>query len=221
MSVAYSFRASAVLMLANVAGMIDLVALLLSIGSLVQHYGLDLQRAGLTITAFLLGVVAASMTLALRFNWLPRRSCAIAGYALVGCQWRTAPWPLGQSTPAVRVCRQRLRRIHRCDLCTRADADGAIGRGRAPRDGRPDDLRRSRIAGLPQREYDCFDRCPKGRAGRFPSLMWLMVGGVACLGLNQSIMFSFLERIGMAAAPGTKASMRCRQRSASRTCFGR
>jgi MFS family permease len=70
------------LMLAHVAGLIDLVALPLWVGTLVQHYKLDFEHAGMTVTLFLLGVVAASLWFAPRFDHLPRRTCAIAGYAL-------------------------------------------------------------------------------------------------------------------------------------------
>jgi len=54
-----SRRTAAVLMVAHVAGLVDLVALPLWVSALVQHYGLDYAHAGLTVTLFLLGVVGA------------------------------------------------------------------------------------------------------------------------------------------------------------------
>lgn len=72
----------AVLMLAHFAGMIDLVALPVWVGALVQYYRFDLQHAGTVVTAFLLGAVASSLFVSPRFNLLPHRLCAVGGY---GC----------------------------------------------------------------------------------------------------------------------------------------
>jgi predicted MFS family arabinose efflux permease len=71
---------TAALLVTHVAGMIDLVALPVWVGTLVQYYALDFEQAGLTVTSFLLGVVAASLLLAPLFNRLPRRLIAIGGY---------------------------------------------------------------------------------------------------------------------------------------------
>jgi predicted MFS family arabinose efflux permease len=72
----------AILMLCHFVGMVDLVALPVWVGALVQHYGFDLEHAGMTVTAFLLGAVAASLAAAPRFNRLPRKACAVGGYGI-------------------------------------------------------------------------------------------------------------------------------------------
>ena len=82
MATHYSFGGRAVLTLAHVAGMIDMVALPLWIGALMQHYGYGAPQAGITVTLFLLGVVVASVLLAPRFNRLPRRAATAGGFAL-------------------------------------------------------------------------------------------------------------------------------------------
>lgn len=75
-----TWRSRMVLMLSHFTGMIDLVALPVWVGALVQHYGYDLEHAGMTVTTFLLGAVAASLFAAPRFHRLPRRWCAVGGY---------------------------------------------------------------------------------------------------------------------------------------------
>ena len=82
MSTPDTFGGKAVLTLAHVAGMVDMVALPLWIGALMQHYQYSAPQAGITVTLFLLGVVVASVVLAPRFNRLPRRVATAGGFAL-------------------------------------------------------------------------------------------------------------------------------------------
>lgn len=82
MSTPNTFGGKAVLTLAHVAGMVDMVALPLWIGALIQHYQYSAPQAGITVTLFLLGVVVASVVLAPRFNRLPRRIATAGGFAL-------------------------------------------------------------------------------------------------------------------------------------------
>jgi predicted MFS family arabinose efflux permease len=49
---------------------------------LVQAYRCDLEHAGMVVSAFLLGAVVASLFAAPRFNRLPRRMCAVGGFTL-------------------------------------------------------------------------------------------------------------------------------------------
>jgi MFS family permease len=77
-----SGRGRAILMLSHFVGMIDLVALPVWMGALVQHDGFDLEHAGMTVTAFLAGAVTASLLVAPRFNRLPRTLCVVAGYGV-------------------------------------------------------------------------------------------------------------------------------------------
>ena len=53
------------LMVAHCAGMVDLVALPVWIGTLITNYGFDPQQAGALATLFLAGAVVASATTAM------------------------------------------------------------------------------------------------------------------------------------------------------------
>ncbi|MCM2293803.1 MFS transporter [Allorhizobium sp. BGMRC 0089] len=65
----------------HVAGMIDLMALPVWVGTLISAYKFDPQQAGSLVTLFLAGAVAASLSLAPRFNRLNGRLVATAGFA--------------------------------------------------------------------------------------------------------------------------------------------
>jgi predicted MFS family arabinose efflux permease len=82
MSTTDSFAGKTVLTLAHVAGMVDMVALPVWIGALMQYYKYSPSQAGLTVTLFLLGVVLASVFFAPSFNRLPRRVAATGGFAV-------------------------------------------------------------------------------------------------------------------------------------------
>ncbi len=70
------------LMLAHVAGMLDLVALPVWVGTLISLYGFAPQQAGGLATLFLLGASVASMFLAPRFNRIKPKSAAVLGFAV-------------------------------------------------------------------------------------------------------------------------------------------
>ena len=70
------------LMVAHCAGMVDLVALPVWVGTLISAFGFDPQRAGGLATLFLAGAVLASLFFAPRFNRLNRRVVATIGFAL-------------------------------------------------------------------------------------------------------------------------------------------
>jgi MFS family permease len=75
-----------VLMTSHCAGMLDMVALPLWVGTLVASYALDPQRAGGLVTLFLLGAVAASLFFAPRFNTIDGRFAAVVGFSVAaGC----------------------------------------------------------------------------------------------------------------------------------------
>ena len=82
MTTTHNFGGKAVLTFMHVVGMIDMVALPVWIGVLVQHYGYNAQQAGITVTLFLVGVVVASVLVSPRFNRLPRRLFTACGFAL-------------------------------------------------------------------------------------------------------------------------------------------
>jgi predicted MFS family arabinose efflux permease len=71
-----------VLMTSHCAGMVDMVALPLWVGTLVATYLLDPQQAGGLVTLFLLGAVVASLVLAPRFNRIDGRLAATIGFAV-------------------------------------------------------------------------------------------------------------------------------------------
>ena len=62
--------------------MVDMVALPVWIGALMQHYRYSPPQAGITVTLFLLGVVLSSLFFAPRVNTLPRRAGAAGGFTL-------------------------------------------------------------------------------------------------------------------------------------------
>ncbi|HWU62616.1 MAG TPA: MFS transporter [Ensifer sp.] len=75
-----SVGSKVVLSIGHVAGMIDMVALPLWIGNLMQYYGFSPVQAGLTVTLFLFSVVIASTIVAPIFDRIPHRLCVTAGF---------------------------------------------------------------------------------------------------------------------------------------------
>jgi predicted MFS family arabinose efflux permease len=73
-------RGRAAVMVAHCAGMVDLVALPVWVGTLISHYRFDPQQAGLLATLFLAGAVLASVLLAPRFHRLSGRMVATLGF---------------------------------------------------------------------------------------------------------------------------------------------
>jgi len=82
--------ALAALLLAHCAGMLDLVVLPVWIGTLVEHYHFTPQGAGQLVTLFLLAMVLASVTVASRFDRLPRRTLATLGFAIAALGFAAA-----------------------------------------------------------------------------------------------------------------------------------
>jgi predicted MFS family arabinose efflux permease len=70
------------LMVAHCAGMVDLVALPVWVGTLISAYKFDPQQAGGLATLFLAGAVASSLFFAPRFNRLNRKLVATLGFSL-------------------------------------------------------------------------------------------------------------------------------------------
>lgn len=77
-----SRRGRIALMVAHCAGMVDLVALPVWVGTLIGHYGVDPQQAGALATLFLAAAVVASVVLAPRFGRLPRRAVVAGGFGV-------------------------------------------------------------------------------------------------------------------------------------------
>ena len=76
-----SLRGRVALMVGHCAGMVDLVALPVWVGTLISVYRFDPQQAGLLATLFLAGAVAASLVLAPFFQLLRGRAVATCGFA--------------------------------------------------------------------------------------------------------------------------------------------
>jgi predicted MFS family arabinose efflux permease len=77
----YPRRGIAALLIANCAGMLDLVALPVWMGALIGALKLDPQQAGLLVTLFFAGQVTSSLLLAPRFQRLPVRMIPPLGFA--------------------------------------------------------------------------------------------------------------------------------------------
>lgn len=77
-----SKRARVALMIGHCAGMVDLVALPVWVGTLVAQYRFDAQQAGMLASLFLVGAVLASVALASRFDRLNVRLVATLGFGL-------------------------------------------------------------------------------------------------------------------------------------------
>jgi predicted MFS family arabinose efflux permease len=72
----------AALVIGHCAGMLDLIALPIWVGALVERLSFTPQMAGAVVTLFLLGAVLASIILAPRFNRLNQRMTASIGFAV-------------------------------------------------------------------------------------------------------------------------------------------
>ncbi|MBZ9580105.1 MFS transporter [Klebsiella quasivariicola] len=75
-------RGIAAIMLAHCAGMVDLVALPVWVGTLIAFYGLDTQAAGGLPTLFLIGASIASIVIAPRLNQLNTRLVVVIGFGI-------------------------------------------------------------------------------------------------------------------------------------------
>jgi predicted MFS family arabinose efflux permease len=120
-----------VLALAHVAGMIDLVALPLWVGSLMQHHGFSAPQAGLVVTTFLVSVALVSLLLAPRLNRPPRGVSASAGFALGAAAFLVVGTrPVGELAPAAMAAWHALAGLG--VGCALSLTHGRIGRSANP-----------------------------------------------------------------------------------------
>jgi predicted MFS family arabinose efflux permease len=220
-----SRRGRAVLMLCHFVGMVDLVALPVWVGVLVQHYGFDLEHAGMTVTAFLLGAVAASLVAAPLFNRLPRGACVVAGYACAALAFGAASQVSGFGILAL---------LHFAAGVAAGTAlsitHGTIGRSSNPHKlfaivgtalgvgavvfyaavppavaSHGGSLLFKVFAGLMAAASLAALGFPRvasrseahAAAGPLPRAAWFAIFGVSCMALNQALTFSMLDRIGI------------------------
>ena len=96
-----SWRGRTAVMVAHCAGMVDLVALSVWVGTLISYYGFDAQQAGGLPTLFLLGVVLASIALAPWIQRLPARWVVSIGYGVSAFSFWMAAGSTGYAELAV------------------------------------------------------------------------------------------------------------------------
>jgi predicted MFS family arabinose efflux permease len=226
MTTTNSRRGTFALMVAHCAGMVDLVALPVWIGTLVSQYRFDPQQAGALATLFLLGAVASSLFFAARFNRSRGRSAAVAGFGIAALAFlavaQTASYPIMAACHAVAGIAVG---------CSLTFTHGTIGRSHAPHHlfalvgmalgvfaiaflaATPQLIARTSgptlfyvFAGvmLAGALVDAFafpepDEAPAAAArssGVFSAPVWFGIAGISCMALVQAMMASFLERVG-------------------------
>ena len=89
------------LVIGHCAGMLDLVALPVWVGALVERFGFSPQQSGTLATLFLLGAVAASMFTAARFNGLNQKVLTVGGFAVTAAIFLYASTQTSFSTLAI------------------------------------------------------------------------------------------------------------------------
>lgn len=224
------------LMVAHCAGMVDLVALPVWVGALISDYKFDPQRAGGLATLFLIGAVVSSLVFAPRFNRIPARPAAAAGFAVAALSFLTAAFATGYLALAV---------LHAlagaAAACALSFTHGTIAHSANPH-------RLFAMVGLALGVFAIvfLGATPNlvaafggpalffvfagvmavaaiASAISFPAVtgrgeenfiatvsrigpaVWFGVAGVSCMALTQSMMFSFLERIGIDRGFGREA----------------
>lgn len=225
------------LMVAHCAGMVDLVALPVWVGTLIAQFRFDARQAGLLATLFLMGAVGASLVLAPRFNRLNGRVVASLGFAAAalgfGIASRTTDFGM-------------LAALHL--LCGIAAGSAlSVTHGTIARSGHPHRLfafvgialgvfaivflgatpkvvaaaggsmlflvfagvmtAGALVSALAFPEPDASgDAQAPGEAGvPIQRVVWFGIAGIACMGLVQSMTFSFLERVGSDRGFGLQA----------------
>lgn len=231
-----SKRGRIALMVAHCAGMIDLVALPVWVGTLVAQYHFDPQQAGLLASLFLSGAVLASAGLAPRFIPDTARLEAAVGFGVAAVLFGVACFTTSFALLAV---------LHAlCGVATGAALSathGTIARTSNPHrmfaivgmalgmfaivflGGAPQLVSKLGGAALfqifagvmalgalacalafPQPDAD-EARPPKAPKQPIPRAVWCGIAGIACMGLVQSMTFSFLERAGSDRGFGVEA----------------
>lgn len=225
------------LMVAHCAGMVDLVALPVWVGTLISRYGLDPQQAGLLATLFLVGAVLASSVLAPVFDRLTGRRVAALGFGLSGAAF----WAVSTTSDYVTMAA-----LHALAGMTAGAAlsvtHGTIARSRNPHrlfaivgialgffaiaflGGTPHIVAALggpalfvvfagvmvvasvvSLLAFPAPDGAPLAQSQSLKGQRMPSAVWFGIVGIACMGLVQSMTFSFLERVGTDRGFGLQA----------------
>ena len=243
---------SAALVIAHVAGMIDLVALPVWVGTLMQHFGFDAQRAGALVTVYLLVAVLVSSFVAPRFERVRAHVSAPLGFALavLGFLGLSQLSGFGAMCIAHAVAGAGIG-------CGLSCAHGAIGRTANPHrlfamshlalavfavvflGGAPQVVAHfggpsmfvlfavvsgiaciatalgfPRSTSVPGHATESVSGAMSGAQARAPLVpaparaslppgCWSAIAGIALMAVNQALVFSFVERIGVARGFGT------------------
>ena len=224
-----NIQTHSVLGLCHVAGMLDMVALPVWIGTLMEFYHLSPVQAGVCVTLFLAGAVIASAATARLYKYVPHRLAVAAGFAVAAAAFGyLATLSLAAATPLV------LAGVHALAGLAAGTAlsvtHGTIGGTENPH----------RLFGLVNVALGVFGvaffavapnliharggqvlfeifalgmgvaalialaafptaaavETQANRAAAMPARAWLIIFVVICLTFNQSLIFSFVERIG-------------------------
>ncbi|MEM5317744.1 MFS transporter [Paraburkholderia sp. JHI869] len=214
-------------MIAHCAGMVDLVALPVWVGTLIGAYHLDPQQAGLLATLFLAGAVASSVFFSPRLNRLGARTAATIGFGVaslafvgmistdrypvmallhavagiaVGCGLSFTHGTIGRSA-------NPHRRFAMAGLALGVFAIAFLGLtpGMIALHGGPT-LFRVFAAVMAVAAIACVLAFPSVHAERgevqadeprIDRAVWFGMAGVSCMALTQAMLFSFVQRIGI------------------------
>jgi predicted MFS family arabinose efflux permease len=215
------------LMASHCAGMVDLVALPVWIGTLIGYYKFDPQQAGGLATLFLAGAVVSSLFFASKFNQIRGRVAAAIGFGLAGLIF------LGISTTTDYPMMAVLHALAGVTAgCALTFTHGTIGRSRNPHrlfaivgmalgvfaivflGSTPKIIAAvggaslflvfagvmfvgASVAALWFPEPERADFDAPSRATLFDYSVWFGIAGISCMALVQAMMASFLERVGM------------------------
>ena len=235
---------SAALVVAHVAGMIDLVALPVWVGTLMQHFHFDAQRAGMLVTLYLLFAVACSAFFARRFDRIRGHIAAPVGFAIATAGF----FALSQTASFSGMCVAHAL-AGAGTGCGLSFAHGAIGRATNPHrlfavshlalalfavvflGGAPQVIAHAGGASLfmlfsalaatafvvtasgfprtslnrdPLSPTELRSKSAGSAATRVPLATgcWSAIFGIVFMAVNQALVFSFVERIGMARGFG-------------------
>ncbi len=219
----FGAAAVAALVIGHFSGMLDLIALPVWVGALVERYGFSPQEAGALATLFLLGAVGASMFCAPRFNTFNQRLVTVAGFGVAAAAFFLASLQTGFVPLAILhiisgvAVGMALSMVHgtmgRTANPHRLIAMAGIALGL---------FAIILLAGIPQlliarggpvlfqvfggimafAALSCAlmfrnpDRIEEQAAVPFSRAIWLSIFGISLMTFNQAMVFSFVEVIG-------------------------
>ncbi|HEY4804838.1 MAG TPA: MFS transporter [Paraburkholderia sp.] len=215
------------LMIAHCAGMVDLVALPVWVGTLIGAYHLDPQRAGLLATLFLAGAVTSSLFFSPRLNRLRARAAATIGFGVAALAFvgmistdrylamallhAGAGIAVGGGLSFTHGTIGRSRNPHRLfaiaglALGIFAIAFLGITPGMIALRGGPTLFRVFAFV-MAAAAIACALAFPSVHAShsetatdepRIDRAVWFGMAGVSCMALTQAMLFSFVQRIGL------------------------